>query len=179
MSLLLATLLPGLLLVALGAALIAGTSTTVSMFKAFPRSRVALIVFFYGGAAWFLELIWNLSAADFGDHRLLLFGGFALVAILAPIYVPDFLAVRGLCIMVLLASWPVLMAGYMNFDHPQVYFLKVFVFVCVALALWLGAQPWRLRDFFQWLFATGGRPHTIGGALLGYGLLLCAVAFTY
>ena len=179
MPLHLATLFPGLMLIALGALLLAGTPAVVAMFKALPRSRAATILFFYGGAAWFLSEIWNLSAADFGEHRMLLFIGFTLVALLAFFYVPDFLAVRGLCILTLLAGWPVLMAGYMNFDHPQVYFLKAFVFVCVGLALWLGAQPWRLRDFFQWLFATGGRPRAVGGALLGYGLLLCVVAFTY
>jgi hypothetical protein len=179
MSLTLATLLPGLLLIVLGATIFSRTSAVVAMFKAMPRSRAATMVLFYGGASWFLSLIWNLSAADFGDHRLLLFIGFLAVTLLAFFYVPDFLAVRGLCILVLLAGWPVLMAGYMNFDHPQVYFLKGFVFVCVGFALWLGAQPWRLRDFFQWLFATGGRPRAIGGALLAYGLLLCVVAFTY
>jgi hypothetical protein len=179
MSLTLATLLPGLLLIALGAAFLANNPALVAIFKTMPRSRTATFLFFYGGAGWFLNIILNLSAADFGDHRVPLFIAFFLVAILAFFYVPDFLAVRGLCILTLLASWPVLMAGYMNFDHPQVYFLKVFVFICVGFALWLGAQPWRLRDFFQWLFATSGRPRAIGGALLGYGLLLCVVAFTY
>lgn len=179
MSLLLATLLPGLLLAVLGAALFVHTPAIVSTFKALPRSRTATFVFFYGGAAWFLERVWNLSMADFGQYRLLLFAGFAAVAVLAFFFVPDFLAVRGLCILTLLAGWPLLMAGFLNFDHPQVYFLKVFVYLCIVLALWLGVQPWRLRDFFQWLFATAGRPRAIGGALLGYGLLLCAVAFTY
>lgn len=179
MSLTLATLLPGLLLSIIGAAIFAGTPAIVAICKAMPRSRAATFVFFYGGAAWFLNIIWNLSAADFGEHRLLLFIGFFLVAILAFFYVPDFLAVRGLCILTLLAGWPVLMSGYMNFDHPQVYFLKGLVYAGIVLALWLGAQPWRLRDFFQWLFATSGRPRTVGGALLGYGLLLCVVAFTY
>lgn len=179
MSLLLATLLPGVLLAALGAALLAGTPAIVAVFKSMPRSRAATFVFFYGGAGWFLDRIWNLSAADFGDYRVPIFIGFALVAVLAFFFVPDFLAVRGLSILTLLAAWPVLMAGYMNFAHPQLCFLTAFVYLCIVLALWLGAQPWRLRDFFQWLFSTSGRPRTVGAALLGYGLLLCAVAFTY
>ncbi|HZP60312.1 MAG TPA: hypothetical protein VFB27_08295 [Opitutaceae bacterium] len=179
MSLLLATLLPGLLLAVLGVALLVGTPAIISSFKALPRSRAATFVFFYGGAAWFLERVWNLSQADFGEYHVPLFFGFAAVAVLAFFLVPDFLAVRGLCILTLLAGWPLLMAGFLNFDHPQVYLLKVFVYFCVVLALWLGVQPWRLRDFFQWLFATTGRPRAVGGALLGYGLLLCAVAFTY
>ncbi|MDE3084986.1 MAG: hypothetical protein KGJ37_07220 [Verrucomicrobiota bacterium] len=179
MSLTLATLLPGLLLVALGAAFFAGTPAIAAAFKAMPRSHAATFLFFYGGTTWFLCHVLTLSQADFGQYRLLLFLGFTTVAVLAYYYVPDFLAVRGLCILTLLSAWPVLMAGYMNFDHPQVYFLKVFVYLCIVLALWLGAQPWRLRDFFQWLFATRRRAQTTGAALFGYGLLLCAVAFTY
>ena len=54
-----------------------------------------------------------------------------------------------------------------------------FVYVCIALAIWLGATPYRLRDFFEWLFRTSGRPRAVGGALLAYGVLLSAVAFTY
>lgn len=179
MSLLLATLLPGLLLAALGAALFLQTPVIVSTFKSLPRSRTATFAFFYGGAAWFLERIWDLSTADFGDYRIPLFVGFAAVAVLAFFFVPDFLAVRGLCILTLLAGWSLLKPGYLNFDHPQQNFLTAFVYLCVVLALWLGVQPWRLRDFFQWMFATSGRPRAVGGALLGYGLLLCAVAFTY
>ncbi|HTQ31587.1 MAG TPA: hypothetical protein VMI53_10290 [Opitutaceae bacterium] len=179
MSLLLATLLPGLLLAVTGAALLANTPAIGAIFKSMPRSRGATFVFFYGGAAWFLERVWNLSPADFGEYRVPLFAGFATVAVLAFFFVPDFLAVRGLCILTLLAGWPLMKPGYLNFDHPQQNFLTVFVYVCIVFALWLGVQPWRLRDFFQWLFATSGRPRAVGGALLGYGLLLCTMAFTY
>jgi len=48
-----------------------------------------------------------------------------------------------------------------------------------TLAIWLGASPYRLRDCFEWLFRTSGRPRAVGSALLGYGVLLIAVAFTY
>jgi hypothetical protein len=48
-----------------------------------------------------------------------------------------------------------------------------------ALAIWLGAQPWRMRDFLTWLFARPGRPRSIGGLVTVYGLVLAIVAFTY
>ena len=53
------------------------------------------------------------------------------------------------------------------------------VYVALGLAIWLGAQPYRLRDFFSWLFARPGRARGVGGALAGYGLILCGVAFSY
>jgi hypothetical protein len=178
MSLQLATLLPGLVLAALGGALLSGNSLVSSTLKSFPRSANATLVFFGAASGWFLYRVWNLSPADFGEYHVPLFFGFALVAVLSFWCVPDFLAVRGLAALVLLAASPILDAGYMNFQ-PQVYPLKVFVYLCIALAIWLGATPYRLRDFFEWLFRTSGRPRVVGGALLGYGVLLGLTAFTY
>lgn len=179
MSLTLATLLPGLFLTALGALLLSGNSAVQATFKALPRSRTAAMVFFGGGAAWFLFHVWHLSAADFGNFRLQLFIGFAAIAALAFFYVPDFLAVRGLCVLTLLAAMPLLNAAYMEYGHPQRLLMVSLVYVAIALAIYLGASPFRLRDFFQWLFAKRGRAQTFGAAILAYGVVLAATAFTY
>src|SRR5690606_10861263 len=108
MSLTLATLLPGLLLLALGVPLLVNHSGFAAALKSLPRSRSAAYVFFTAGAAWFLRAIWNLSPADFGDYRHWLFAGFLVVAVLSFKCVPDFLAVRGLCVLVLMAAMPLL-----------------------------------------------------------------------
>jgi hypothetical protein len=179
MSLTFATLLPGLVLIFLGVPLLLGSSRAASALKSFPRSSAATYVFFGLGAACFLYRIWNLSAADFGDYRNLLFIGFAVIAALSFYCVPDFLAVRGLCVLVLVGAMPLLDAGYMFYDQKQIYFYKVLVYLSIVLAIWLGAQPWRLRDFFDWLFRVPGRSRALGGASLAYGLLLAVVAFTY
>jgi hypothetical protein len=179
MSLLLATLIPGLILLLVGFPLFLGSTTVTSSFRAFPRSVPATYIFFGGGSLWFLFEVWHLSAADFGDYRTALTIGFAAIALLSFKCVPDFLAVRGLAIIVLLGCFPLLMAGYLRWDHPQIYFQKAFLFVPIILAIWLGAQPWRLRDFFEWLFARRERSRLLGGVVAGYGLLLTVLAFTY
>lgn len=179
MSLLLATLLPGLVLLALGVPLLLQHAGFIAALKALPRSTGAALVFFGAGALWFLWIVLHLSAADFGEYRLWLALGFAAIAVLAFKCVPDFLAVRGLCVLVLLSAMPLLMAGYLNFDHWQIYFYKVLVYAAIILALWLGASPFRLRDFFDWLFARPSRTRAFGAAIAGYGLLLAIVAFTY
>lgn len=179
MSLFLATLLSGLGLAALGAALLAHQPAIVASLKELPRSPTAALFFFGGGALWFLWLVWHLSTADFGDYHVLLTIGFAAVAGLAFKCVPDFLAVRGLCVLVLLASAPLLRAAYMEYSRPQRLLLVTPVYLLIAAAIWLGVQPYRLRDFFNWLFLRPGRARGLGGALFGYGLLLAAVAFTY
>lgn len=179
MSLSLATLVPGILLIVLGLPLLLNHSGYVAMLKAFPRSPLASYLFFGAGAAWFLYAVWHLSPADFGDYRQWLFAGFALVAILSFKCVPDFLAVRGLAALILMGAMPLLTAAYMEYDKPQRLFMVSLVYLALALAIWLGAQPWRMRDFLAWLFARPGRGRAFGGVCAGYGVLLAVVAFTY
>jgi hypothetical protein len=180
MSLTLATLLPGLLLLALGVPLLLNHAGFASMLKAMPRSTFATYLFFTAGALWFLfGAILHLSPADFGDYKKYLFIGFAIIAALSFKCVPDFLAVRGLCVLVLMGAMPLLDAAYMQYGYGQRRFMVAVVYIALALAIWLGAQPWRMRDFLGWLFARPERTRGVGGALAVYGLLLCGVAFTY
>src|SRR5260370_7629260 len=72
--------------------------------RKFPRSvpwGCALMIL---GTAWFL---WNLSQesiSDFESYKNVMFGGFAAIGIGACIYVQDFLAVRGLAVVLLLLA---------------------------------------------------------------------------
>lgn len=179
MSLTTATLVTGLLLLGLGAPLLLNHAGYAAVLKSFPRSRAAAYVFFSAGAAWFLYNIWHLSPADFGEYRYYLFAGFTAVAVLAFRCVPDFLAVRGLATLILMGAMPLLDAGFMNFEHTRIVLYKIAIYLAIITAIWLGAQPWRLRDFLTWLFARPGRARGVGGALTGYGVLLAIVAFTY
>jgi hypothetical protein len=179
MSLTAATLVPGILLILLGVPMLLNHSGYTAILKAFPRSTAASYVFFGIGAVWFLHAIWNLSPADFGEYRTYLFFGFLVVAILSFKCVPDFLAVRGLATILLMGAMPLLDAAYMEYDKPQRLLMVSAVYLAIASAIWLGAQPWRMRDFLAWLLAQPGRARGLGGALAGYGLLLSIVAFTY
>lgn len=179
MSLFLATLLPGLFLVLLGGLLFwKGAAATA---KVLPRSQAATWLFFGLGAAWFL---WRLSRT--GESDLIFFKtptpvmlGFGVLAVLAFIYTPDFLAVRGLSILMLLAAEPLLYAAYMEWSHPQRLLMVTAVYLGLTAALYLAAYPFRLRDWFDWLFRTPSRPKLIGAIMLAYGLATSAAAFTY
>jgi len=54
MSLTIATLIPGILLILLGGGLVSGRKTVVVALQAFPRSSTATLFLFGGGALWFL-----------------------------------------------------------------------------------------------------------------------------
>ena len=181
MTLFLATLLPGLFLALVGGLLLWNNSAIGSTARALPRSNRAAWLFFGAGAAWFL---WRLSLL--GESDLIFFKtpqpvmlAFGLLSLLAFIYTPDFLAVRGLSVLMLLAAEPLLYAAYMEYSHPQRLLMVTAVYLGLAAALYLAAAPYRLRDFFEWLFRQPARPRLIGAIVLAYGLATAASAFTY
>lgn len=181
MSLFLATLLPGFFLVVLGVLLLLNLPVFISTLKALPRSPAAALGLFGGGVLWFLARVATMGEADriLGSSNTPWVIGFAALGVLSFKYVPDFLAVRGLSILILLAATPLLGAAFMEFGQPQRLFMVTLVFVAIVAAIYLAAVPYRLRDFFQWLFATPGRARAFGAGLLIYGLVLSGLAFTY
>lgn len=181
MSLTFATLLVGLILIGLGSLLLVSNSLIVSLLKGFPRSQAAAIVFFGGGALGFIYQVYGMSAADvigFSSPTPFVFL-FAALAVLSFIYLPEFLAVRGLSVVILVGAWPLLMSAYGKYQLPERLFLVSALYVAVSFAIYLGASPFRLRDFLEWLYRVPGRARVLGAGLTAYGVLLAAVAFTY
>ncbi|MCZ6671450.1 MAG: hypothetical protein O7C75_00785, partial [Verrucomicrobia bacterium] len=126
-----------------------------------------------------LYKVTQLGEADFGNYRNVLIAVFASIAVLSYYFVPDFLAVRGVCICLLLGAAELLSSAFALYDIPGRLFLVVFAYFLIVLSIYLAVAPYRARDFFEWLFQTQGRPKFIGGLVLVYGLVLSITAFTY
>lgn len=179
MSLFWSTLLVGLTLFFAGLLLFSERPLVRSMLKSLPRSPLATYVFFGSASLWFLHRVWHLPEADFGEYHVALTLLFSAVAILSFFYVPDFLAVRGLAGLVLLSASPLLDSAYGLYAYPQRLFLVTLIFLAISLALWLGAQPYKLRDWIEWLQIKSSRSKAAGSLGMAYGLLLIATLFTY
>ena len=181
MSLFLATLLPGLFLALLGSLLVSGDRRVSSTARALPRSQRGAWLFFGIGTLWFLWRLTRLGEADliFFQTPTYVIAAFGVVSVLAFFYTPDFLAVRGLSVLMLLAAEPLLYAAYMEYEFPQRLLMVSAVYVGLSVALYLAAAPYRLRDFFEWLFLRPSRARLAGWVLLSYGFATAAAAFTY
>ena len=54
-----------------------------------------------------------------------------------------------------------------------------FVYLCIILAIILGAVPYKLRDFLDWLYRKPQRSRLLGLGITLYGVLLTLIAFAY
>lgn len=178
MNLFQTTISTGLILVLLGVFLLFFRGHSETLFKGALRSTIATVILMGLGSAWFLLKVTHLGEADLGHYKYWLFVGFFLIAFLSFFTVPDFLSVRGLAILLLLAGDTVLDSAYMQ--EPIARLLLVsWVYLVIVAAMYLGALPYRMRDFLNWLYLRNWRTIGSGLILLGYGVVLIGASFTY
>ena len=122
-----------------------------SFLLGFPRSKKCSLCFVGIATCWFLwRHVAFLSEADFGNYKLLI-GGTALgTAILSFIFVPDFLAVRGLAMLILLWSREVLDSAFLQ-DPASRLVLVTIIYILVVASLYFGAWPYQMRNLLAWL----------------------------
>jgi hypothetical protein len=97
--------------------------------------------------------------------------------VLTMIFVDEFLAVRALGMLALLAAEPVLSAAFLR---PEIARLSLVVLAYIWLTLglfWVG-MPYVLRDQINWITQTGPRFRalTVAGLVYGLVVIVCAVA---
>lgn len=178
MTLFTATLILALLLIVKGAFLLFNTEDTLLLYKNFLRSKLASYVYFGTASVWFLWIIAHLGPAEFGEYKHLLFVLFAALAIGCFIWVKDFLMVRGWAILLLLLGKLFLDAAFMEEPNSRL-FMVVIVYLFIVLGLYFGTIPYKFRDFIEWLYKKHSRAKNLGKVMIGYGLLLTIIAFTY
>ncbi|MGA3265839.1 MAG: hypothetical protein ABSE16_03345 [Verrucomicrobiota bacterium] len=133
--------------------------------RQFPRNLPVGIALMLLGTAWFL---WNVNIepiADFSAYKTPMMAGFAAVGILSCIYVQDFLAVRGLAVVMLLLAKLMVDTGRPHLaESPWVLVIQVWAYVLVVAGIWFTVTPWRLRDLVN--FATANETRVrVGSAI--------------
>ncbi|MGB0371115.1 MAG: hypothetical protein ACPGN3_07155 [Opitutales bacterium] len=179
MSLLVANLLVGIIVFATGAHFFFGNEKTQEQTKAFPRNPLAAKILLGAATLWFIYNLSQLGVADFGNHKTKLMILFGVGAVLSFTFVPDFLAVRGLAGLILLFGAQILNTAYMQWEHPQRLFMVSVTYIGIAGAVYLGACPYKMRDWLDWIYRKGSRAKALGGLGLGVGVALMVTAFTY
>lgn len=144
----------------------------------FGRSKRAAYVTMSIATTWFLYQIAHLGKADFGDYKQFIFILFLGGAILSFRMVPDFLSVRGVCGIYLQLASLFLDSAYMN-SAPSRLFLVSVTYLGIVVFIYLGAYPFRLRDFANTFMTRTHYSRTLGLVVALYGGVLLYNAFNY
>jgi hypothetical protein len=145
--------------------------------RKFPRSEIWGFVLMGLGTLWFLWNLSNESISDFAAYKNLMLVGFGAVGLLTCIFVRDFLAVRGLAIVLLLLGKLMLDTARWH-DTEWRLVISVLAYVWIVAGMWFVVSPWRLRDIIQWATANNGRVRLFSAMRLALGALLVILGLT-
>lgn len=140
-----------------------------------PRSREAGFVLFTLAAAWWFGLIASIDLGEFTNLRQLFLAVIGLGYVLTLVFVPEFLAVRALGMLCLLAAEPVLEAAFLRPEQSRLLLTALAYAWAVSGIFWIG-KPYLLRDQIAWVSASPWRwrAAALGGILYGAALLAAA-----
>jgi len=145
--------------------------------RKFPRSVPAGYLLTLAGTIWF---IWNVnheSLADFEMLKPFLFTLFVGVGLGTCFFVQDFLAVRGLSILLLLLGKLMVDTERWAASEWRLV-IAVWAYVMVLGGIWFTVSPWRLRDLLYWGTANDTRIRFTSGLRFAFGLFVAALGFT-
>jgi len=147
--------------------------------RKFPRNLRAGIVLMLLATVWF---VWNVNIepiADFSVFKPYMLGAFIAVGILSCVFVQDFLAVRGLAVLMLLLAKLMVDTGRPHLgESPWVLVIQGWAYVFVVLGIWFTVTPWRLRDLINWATATEGRTRLLSLIRLGFAACIVDLGLT-
>jgi len=147
--------------------------------RKFPRSAPWGYALMLLGTAWF---VWNVSQesiSDFAAWKTPLLGAFAAIGIGTCVFVQDFLAVRGLAVVLLLLAKLMVDTGRPTLPVTQwVLVFQAWAYVLVVAGSWFTVSPWRLRDLLNWGTANEQRIKVGCGLRLAFGLFVAALGAT-
>jgi hypothetical protein len=144
-----------------------------------PRNLPVGIVLMLLGTAWFLWIVNNEPIADFSAYKPVMMLAFAAVGILTCIFVQDFLAVRGIAVVLLLLGKLMVDTGRPHLGaSPWVLVIQTWAYVLIVAGIWFTVTPWKFRDLIQ--FATANEQRIRIGSIvrLAFALFIVALGLT-
>jgi len=147
--------------------------------KKFPRNLPLGIALMLLGTVWFVWNVNNEPVADFSSFKPYMMAGFAAVGVLSCIYVQDFLAVRGLAIVLLLLGKLMVDTGRPHLgESPFVLVIQIWAYLMVVAGISFTIWPWKLRDLLDWATANDSRTRLLSGVRLAFAAFVLVLGLT-
>jgi hypothetical protein len=143
----------------------------------FPRSRIAGIVLLTISLLWTFWLVATIQMGEFQAFRRPLLIALPIGYVLVLRFVDEFLAVRALGILCLLAAEPLLDAAFLRYETGRLL-VTVFAYLLVVAGLFWVTMPYLLRDQINWSARSVFRWRFMHGVALLYGAAILSFAIT-
>src|ERR1044071_3859516 len=145
--------------------------------RRFPRSRVAGVVLLTICLAWTFWLVATIQMGEFSSFRRPLLFVLPIGYVLTLFFVDEFLAVRALGILCLLAAEPLLDAAFLRCETSRLL-VTVFAYLLIIAGLFWVAIPYVLRDQINWSARSVFRWRCLHAIALAYGGVILGYTFT-
>ena len=142
----------------------------------FPRSRVAGVVLLTICLVWSFWLVATIQMGEFSGFRRPLLIALPIGYVLGLLFVDEFLAVRALGILCLLAAEPLLDAAFLRHETSRLL-VTVFAYLLIIAGLFWVAIPYVLRDQINWSARSVFRWRCLHAIALVYGGLILGFTF--
>ena len=147
--------------------------------RRFPRNYPLGVLLMLLATGWF---VWNVSVepiADFSAYKPAMLAGFTAVGVASCIFVRDFLAARGLAVVLLLLAKLMVDTGRVHLsESPFVLVIQAWAYVLVVAGIWFTVTPWKLRDVVEFGTATETRIRVGSGLRLAFALFIVVLGLT-
>jgi len=146
------------------------------LLKQFPRSREAGVVLMTGAAVWAFALVSQMDLGEFSAYRTHFLAVIAVGYLLTLLFVQEFLAVRALGMLLLLAAEPLLEAAFLRPEASRLL-LSVLAYIWATLGIFWVGKPYLLRDQLEWVSKSDlrWRIAALGGVIYGAVVLVAAL----
>ena len=144
-----------------------------------PRNLPVGIALMLLGTAWFLWIVNQEPIADFSAYKPIMMVAFAAVGLLTCIFVQDFLAVRGLAVVLLLLGKLMVDTGRPHLGQSSfVLVIQVWAYVLIIAGMWFTITPWKFRDLIEFATANENRIRIGSAVRLAFALFIVALGLT-
>ena len=156
----------------------------MAFLKKFPRNHIVGAILMAIGMAWFWLLIVpfkspiSMDLGEFNGAKTILLVAVPVVAYLMITNVKEFLAVRGLGVITLMAAAPLLAAAFMEPATGKLL-VPIFAYGMLTVGLFCVGMPYLLRDAITWVIASSGRFKILAFSGFAYGIAVLACSILW
>ncbi len=143
----------------------------------FPRSHIAGVVLLTISLLWTFWLLATIQMGEFAGFRRPLLIALPIGYVLVLRFVEEFLAVRALGILCLLAAEPLLDAAFLRYETSRLL-VTVFAYLLVVAGLFWVTMPYLLRDQINWSARSAFRWRFLHAIAFVYGGVILTLAVT-